>query len=210
MVTRHKNFQMMRGDTYIFSVKFNGFNADRNVESMYFTCSSNLISESLEFWLSFENGITRSADKDEYVYFIKIDPDSTRNMLPGVYFYDLQVTIDGDVFTILEGDLTIKADVTPNDADAFYRVSASEGVDPNEYFQALDVTDTQSFFTITDSDYLALAKALSNNYKAKTRYVKGEFVKYSGYLYFAKNLITSSPASFNSSQWESMGVIPNA
>lgn len=204
MVTQHKNFTMMRGDTYQFSVKFNGFNEDRSVESMFFTVSSNLVSDSLEFWLSLENGITRSEDPNEYIYFIKIAPSDTKKMLPGVYFYDLQVQIDEDVFTLLSGDLIIKADVTPNDADDFFKVSEADGVDPNEYFAALEVTDAESFFYIESDEYYNLAYDMAKVYAKNTHYFKNQFVIYQGNLYSAVREIESSPEEFNINDWNSM------
>lgn len=204
MITRHKNFTMTRGDDYIFAVRFNGFNADRTVESMFFTCSSNLLSDSLEFWQSLGDGITPSDDPNEHVYFVKIDHEDTKAMLPGVYYYDLQVTIDGEVYTVLAGDLILKADVTPNNSEDFYRVEAEEGVDPTEYFAALEVTDSESFFYIAGSEYYEIGYKMAAAYKSKYNYVKGEFTKYGGKLYAAKENINNSPANFNVDQWDSL------
>lgn len=209
MITQHHNISLMRGDTYIFSVRFNGFNPDRNVEYMYFTVSSNVLSSSLEFWVSLDNGISRSDDRDEYVYFIEIDPEYTKDMRPGTYFYDLQVTIDSDVFTLLSGDFIVKADVTPNDVDDFYRNDDSETIDMTEYLQALDVVNKEDFFYISKAEYISLANTMAAAYKAKTSYYEGQFTKYSGAVYAANKKITNSPVNFNTNDWDRLEDVLN-
>ena len=45
-------------------------------------------------------------------YIVRIAPEDTKNLETGMYYYDLQIELNGDVFTVLNGALKIESDVT--------------------------------------------------------------------------------------------------
>ena len=45
-------------------------------------------------------------------YVVRIAPEDTKDVETGHYFYDMQIEINGDVFTILIGALKIRNGIT--------------------------------------------------------------------------------------------------
>lgn len=105
MEVQNTMLEMVRGDTFEFTMTFDGLAAD--LSSAYFTINngmSNLVQ------LSIGNGITKIGDG---VYDVKMSPADTATKSPGRYHYDCEVTTaDGEVYTILIGWITIRQDYT--------------------------------------------------------------------------------------------------
>lgn len=97
--------EMVRGDTFEFTMQFDDLAAD--LSSAYFTIkngSANLVQ------LSIGDGITKIGDG---VYDVKMSPADTATKNPGRYPYDCEITTaDGEVYTILIGWITIQPDYT--------------------------------------------------------------------------------------------------
>lgn len=109
-----QNISMIRGDTLAFNLVLYDENGELYTEDLtdaYFTCKSNKIDDRYAFikTLANENGITKVKDG---VYLIKVAPEDTRSLEAGRYFYDLQVGMNDDVFTVMHGVLEIEQDVT--------------------------------------------------------------------------------------------------
>ena len=100
------NISMVRGDTLSFGLVIEGL--DQNLETAYFTCKKNLSDTSGIFQKSLGNGITLTDEG----YVIRIAPEDTRYLEAGKYFYDLQIGVNSDIFTVLKGVLEIEQDVT--------------------------------------------------------------------------------------------------
>lgn len=108
------NLEMTKGDTLSFGVKI--YDLGQNLDSAYFTCRANYYDGAVIFQKSLGSGITL-ADIDingSYIYRVRVAPEDTENMSIGKYYYDMQITANGDVFTILKGVLTIDYEVTQN------------------------------------------------------------------------------------------------
>ena len=65
------------------------------------------------FHKELEKGINFSK-QDGYIlyYVVRVAPEDTKNLETGMYYYDLSIELNGDVFTILNGSLKIESDVT--------------------------------------------------------------------------------------------------
>ena len=102
----------VRGDTFTHNIYVEGLNQD--LESVYFTCRDNLTDESnVLFQKSLGDGITLT-DQNEDIYSnnVRVAPEDTRDIQSGTYYYDLQININEDIFTIMRGKFIIEQDCT--------------------------------------------------------------------------------------------------
>ena len=60
------------------------------------------------FKKSLGNGITKTDDG----YVVRVAPADTKNAEIGKYFYDLQIGVNNDIFTVLKGVLELTYDVS--------------------------------------------------------------------------------------------------
>ena len=115
MIRTNFNFQneiitMVRGDTVAFAVSIEDqFGNPLDVDSAHLTCKKNLTDAEPIFEKQLDRGIERA---DAGAYTVRIAPSDTKNVEAGQYFYDLQVGLNTDVFTILKGVIDIEWDVT--------------------------------------------------------------------------------------------------
>lgn len=107
-----QNITMIRGDTLSFGVEImdkDGGHFSQDLDTAFFTCKHNKLSERNIFQKSLENGISK-ADTGKYI--VRVAPEDTKRIEAGKYFYDLQISVNEDIFTILHGILEIEQDVT--------------------------------------------------------------------------------------------------
>ena len=108
-----KNITMTIGDTLAFAVEILDQNGEPFVaDAMSFICKKTYESESAIFNKSLTSGISYEG---EGIYSVHVDPGDTvsTSIAPGVYPYALRMTADDDVFTVLQGYLTLEARVAP-------------------------------------------------------------------------------------------------
>lgn len=105
--TQKVNMKMYRGDSmsFIFEIEDN----DRELNSAYFTCKNNADDEIPLFQKSLTNGISK-LDSGKYIVYIA--PTDTNMIEAGKYPYDLQISIDDEVYTLIKGYLEVEFDVT--------------------------------------------------------------------------------------------------
>lgn len=104
-----KNITMTRGDTLSFNISVTDSNGNAvTVDSADFTCKKLGSDETNVFRKTLGTGIYQ----DEECLTVRVDPNDTKNVDAGRYFYDCQIGVGVDVFTILKGILTIEQDVT--------------------------------------------------------------------------------------------------
>lgn len=101
------DIEFVRGDTFIMILNFE--NLDNAITGMYFSCKTSPLSTSYIFQKTLNDGITLLSDGS---YQIKAVPNDTANATGNDYYYDVQVTIGTDIYTILIGKLTIVQDIT--------------------------------------------------------------------------------------------------
>ena len=102
------NITMIKGDTLSFGIEIDGLEG-QDLDSAYFTCKEIPTSNNHLFKKSIGNGITKQSDGK---YIIRVAPADTENATAGMYHYDCEIGINGDVYTIMLGMLEILQDVT--------------------------------------------------------------------------------------------------
>lgn len=104
------NIRHIKGDTFSFSLTVE--NLGQDLDSAYFTCRDSLNDDSeILFEKSLDDGITLvdyDEQKDIRKYAIRIDPADTKNIQSGSYFYDFQVGVNYDIFTIMKGKFILE------------------------------------------------------------------------------------------------------
>lgn len=110
----------VRGDTYSSGLTIE--NLGQDLDGAYFTCRDSLNDNSeVLFSCSLNDGITQvdyDMENDIRQYAIRIEPSKTINIQSGTYYYDLQVDVNSDVFTIMKGRFIIEQDCTRIDEDS--------------------------------------------------------------------------------------------
>lgn len=110
MITTIKNIEITRGDSFGFNFKVaDDQDAAVALDACYFSVKQNPDDSEYVFQKNLSSGITQLSDGQ---YYVKIEPDDTEDLEQFGYYYDLQCTIDDDVYTFLKGRLNIKWDVT--------------------------------------------------------------------------------------------------
>lgn len=105
-----KNISTIRGNTISFN-----FITDEEIDNAYFTAKRTTDKDDTDYFFqkTLNDGISLVDTTEEgYVYAVRVAPIDTNNIDGGEYFYDLQIGINGDVFTPLIGQLKIIDDVT--------------------------------------------------------------------------------------------------
>ena len=107
------NLEMIRGDTLSFAFEVEFDEAPQKLEKADFSCKTNFDDDDVLFHKELEKGINFSKhDGNKLYYVVRVAPEDTKNLEAGMYYYDLQIELNGDVFTILNGALKIESDVT--------------------------------------------------------------------------------------------------
>ena len=104
-----QNITMVKGDTLSFAIICKDqYNERIEFDTAYFTCKKNPSDGWNLFRKSLEDGI--SLVEDHYV--VRVSPEDTKYADPGRYYYDLEVGVDDDIFTIMKGILEIEQDIS--------------------------------------------------------------------------------------------------
>lgn len=103
--------EMVRGDTFSFTLEISDLNL-AEVGGIYFTAKRRQNDPDSEavFQKSLGDGI--EYDDDEDSYRVRVAPEDTEGARPGVYFYDVQLNVEDDVYTLFAGKLTMLPDTT--------------------------------------------------------------------------------------------------
>lgn len=107
-----KYIRMTRGDTLSFNFQVYDTHGDpfsEYLHTAYFTVRSNRSDGRQVFQKSLWNGISTVGNG---LYVVRVAPEDTKDVKPGKYFYDLQIELHGDVYTVMKGVLEIEPDVT--------------------------------------------------------------------------------------------------
>ena len=105
------NITMVQGDTLAIGVEIEGITDD--LDTSYFSCKSYLSQENYTFQVSLGDGIEKVGYTEDSVFYeVRIPPEMTEDLEAGKYFYDWDIGLDDDVFTIMRGCLYIEEAVT--------------------------------------------------------------------------------------------------
>lgn len=103
---KYTNFSMVRGDTLAFGFEIEGVD---DIENAYFSCKKNKDDTDYTFQKSLGDGIYKVEDGK---YGVRIPPSATNDVEIGQYYYDLQIQVNLDIYTVLIGRLNIVQEVT--------------------------------------------------------------------------------------------------
>ena len=107
------NLEMIRGDTLSFAFEVEFDEAPQKLQKADFTCKTNFDDNDAVFHKELGNGIIfLKQDGKKLYYIVRVAPEDTKDLEAGMYYYDLSIELNGDVFTILNGVLKIEEDVT--------------------------------------------------------------------------------------------------
>lgn len=132
-----KNITMIRGDTLAFAVELYDENGERftdEINRASFSCKSNKKDDIYLFRRVLGQGIEKV---ENGVYRVRVSPNNTKDVEAGKYFYDLQIGVGADVFTIMHGVLEIEQDVT---------IDTEEYPDDDAYFEEATFADIDNIF----------------------------------------------------------------
>lgn len=105
----YQNITMVKGDTVAFNViAYDSNNEPVAVDDAKLTCKKEPETANILFQKRLGSGI----EQENMLMVVRIAPNDTKNADAGNYYYDLQITIGDDVFTLLIGTLTLLQDVT--------------------------------------------------------------------------------------------------
>lgn len=105
--------EMVRGDTLQFGIGVEFDEAPQELESVFFSCKKNYDDDETIFQKKLGDGISFvKSDGNKLYYVVRVAPEDTESIEAGQYYYDLQISLNSDVFTILNGVLKIYDDVT--------------------------------------------------------------------------------------------------
>lgn len=105
----YTNINVVKGDTLSFGIEIEGLTQD--LDTAYFSCKRTLDADEFVFQKSLGDGITKDSDGK---YLVRIAPEDTAELDTGEYYYDVQIGLNGDIFTVLRGIFDILYDVTTN------------------------------------------------------------------------------------------------
>jgi len=107
MTTIKKDIHMTRGDTLSFGLEIDGLNQD--LETAYFSIKQKFNEDIVIIQKSLGDGITKV---DDGKYTIRVAPEDTQYVALGEYLYDLEIGVNGDIFTPIKGILFVGWEVT--------------------------------------------------------------------------------------------------
>lgn len=107
-----RNFEIVKGDTLAFAVEI-GFDEDPvDADEMLFTVKRNADDDDI-FQERLNHGIEKVAKVGNKLYYrVRASPWDTRSLEAGIYQYDLEIRVNGDIFTILNGLLIVGNEIT--------------------------------------------------------------------------------------------------
>lgn len=106
---QNQNITMVKGDTLAFNVQvFDNDGQAVTVDSAYMTCKKRPSDTEKVFQKSLNNGIEQS----DGLMLVRVAPEDTKEVDEGEYFYDFQIGVDDDIFTLMIGVLTLEQDIT--------------------------------------------------------------------------------------------------
>lgn len=107
MVTEIKDIKATRGDSIGFYFQIENFEDD--LDGASFSVKENPDSNDYIFQKTIGSGITKMEDG---YYYVKAEPEDTKDLEASEYHYDLEIKVGADVYTLLKGKLILLWDIT--------------------------------------------------------------------------------------------------
>lgn len=106
-----KNIDMIRGDTLNIEFEIESDTVlDLSSDDFQITFSLKRLATDKAY--IFQKDKTAVVSPAENVFILRVAPEDTVDLIPGYYYYDLQLNIGDDVYTILIGKLQLEIDIT--------------------------------------------------------------------------------------------------
>jgi hypothetical protein len=106
------NIRHTKGDTFSCGLVVEDLGQD--LDEIKFTCKDNLNDNAeILFQCSLNDGISLveyDEEKDIRKYAIRVAPEKTKDLQSGVYYYDEEIKVNDDVFTIMKGKFVLEQD----------------------------------------------------------------------------------------------------
>lgn len=100
------NLDMVRGDTLTFAFEVGGID---HLDTAFFSCKVNATDDEYTFQKSLGDGISAASSGK---YRVRVAPEDTEDIDVGAYYYDLEIGVNSDVFTLMKGRLRVEQDIT--------------------------------------------------------------------------------------------------
>lgn len=106
-----ENIYLYQGNSFVFDLEIEGLKQE--LDSCYLSCKKHKKDDTYIFKKRIGDGINKiEQTENSFVYSLRIAPEDTENLIATAYYYDLQVEIEKDIFTVLSGKLIIKEKIT--------------------------------------------------------------------------------------------------
>lgn len=109
----NQNIEMVKGDTLAFNFQLQGLGGV-DPDTIIFSCAEQYGDNPI-FTVDLTNGIDQvdyDVTKDVATYSVRIAPQKTATLDVNRYYYDMQITINSDVITLMRGRLALLNEVT--------------------------------------------------------------------------------------------------
>ena len=116
MKTANHDLEYMRGDTFRARVTISNVSRE-DVTGLTFSVKKAKADKEYIVQETFETGGFTPASEEgtEADYVMRVAPEHTENLDSGDYVYDLELRLGDDVYTLMNGKLTLMEDVTRRD-----------------------------------------------------------------------------------------------
>lgn len=105
------NIDTIRGDTLNIQLEFES-DIVLNLESNDFDITFSLKQFATAVPYVFQKDKTAVTEIDDNIFMLRIAPEDTVDLVPGYYYYDIEVKLGEDVYTVAIGRLHIEVDIT--------------------------------------------------------------------------------------------------
>lgn len=109
----NQDIEMVKGDTLAFNFQLQGLGGE-DPDTIILSCAEHY-GETPLFTVDLNNGIAKvdyDVTKDVATYSVRIAPQKTASLDVNRYYYDMQITINDDVITLMRGRLALLNEVT--------------------------------------------------------------------------------------------------
>lgn len=107
-----QNFEVVKGDTFTIGIEIEFDDSPQKIDNAYLTCKSGS-DDKILFQKLLSNGISFiKQDGNKMYYRVRVEPNDTKKLEVGRYYYDLEIRTNGDVYTLLRGILKIEKEIT--------------------------------------------------------------------------------------------------
>lgn len=105
------NLETTKGDTLTFGVQIKDLGQE--LDTAYFSVKNNFDDTTPIIQKTLGDGIELDhIEGEDYYYRVRVAPNDTKDLEPKKYYYDLEINVNGDTFTIMKGILDVTFDIT--------------------------------------------------------------------------------------------------